>query len=114
MWIFVPIGGMTLAYLFHNLVQKHIFNHPEARRRVIILMPYQMTLTTYLMLAVAVLKNYRFETGPSSQISQKLFSPASIIPLLIAFPLTMLPIFRLYLLRKARGLNQIGITRNVK
>ena len=61
MWIAMPIGGMILAWLLHSIVKKYIFEHPEARRRVTILLPYQMLLSTYLMFIVAITKNLRWE-----------------------------------------------------
>ena len=61
MWVACPIGGMILAWLLHSLVEKHIFQHPEARRRLTILLPWQMFGSTYLMFTVALTKNLRFE-----------------------------------------------------
>ena len=71
---------------------------------------------------VAIAKNLRFEdmteasaTSPVTEyITEEILSPLNVGIMAIAYPLVMLPLFRFYLLRKARGLNRIGITKKVK
>lgn len=58
MWILCPLCGLGLAWVAHEFINKHIFNHREARKRVILFLPYQMTLSFYLMFGTAVSKIY--------------------------------------------------------
>ena len=81
-----------------------------------------MTFSTYIMFMVAVTKNLRFEdsteaslTSPiTDYITNEILSPLNVGIMAIVYPLVMLPLFRFYLLRKARGLNRISITKKVK
>ena len=40
MWMLCPLCGMALAWVAHEFINKHIFNHREARKRVILFLPY--------------------------------------------------------------------------
>ena len=109
MWCVVPIGGILLAHGFHTIIQKNIFDHPEARRRITILIPYQMLITTYFMVIVALMKNLRLDSNSQSayEFLGNIYSVPVVIIILIFYPPIMLPIFRFYLLRKARGLTRV-------
>ena len=105
LWIVAPIIGMITAYIFKNLVEKHILNHPECRKRILILTPYYMTLTFYLMLAVPLTKNY-IHIGSDSTTYTVLY-----IVVMVGFPLISLVIFRFLLLRKARTVENVKLKR---
>lgn len=103
MWVLMPILGMTLSWISHSLIQKKIFRHKEARRRMVLFMPYQMTASCYFMFAMAVSKIYvhQFEGGLwSYSFEQKVIYAF----LMVGFPFVMHTISRYYLLRKARGM----------
>jgi hypothetical protein len=54
----MPITGMLLSYGLYKLVRKHIFEHPQARRRVVILIPYYISFSFSLMAIVAFTKSF--------------------------------------------------------
>ena len=105
LWIVAPIIGMITAYIFKNLVERHILNHPECRLRILILTPYYMTLTFYLMLAVPLTKNY-IHIGSDSTTYTVFY-----IVIMVCFPIVSLVIFRFLLLRKARTVENIKLKR---
>ena len=40
MWMLCPLLGICMAWCAHELLKKHIFSHKEARKRVILFLPY--------------------------------------------------------------------------
>ena len=102
MWIFMPIVGMILTYFAHKWVNKAIFNHPEARKRIIVLIPYQICFSFTVMFFVALTKNYYFfaESREGAPLIGWYFGA------IFAFPLSFLIIARYYMLRRGRALNQ--------
>ena len=40
MWITCPLLALGIAYSMHSLIQSKIFDHPQATKRIITLMPY--------------------------------------------------------------------------
>ena len=105
LWIVAPIIGMITAYILKNLCEQHILNHPECRKRILILTPYYMTLTFYLMLAVPLTKNY-IHIGSDSTAYTVIY-----IIVMVGFPLISLVIFRFLLLRKARTVENVKLKR---
>jgi len=60
MWIFMPIVGMIMTYYAHGWVNSNIFNHREARKKIIVLIPYQICFSFSVMFFVVLTKNYYF------------------------------------------------------
>lgn len=91
-------------------MDKYIFNHPECRKRILIITPYYMTVTFYLMLGVPLTKNYIYslETDHYDLIT------ATYIILMTLFPFLFLIIFRLLLIRRARNVENIKLRRQIE
>ena len=110
LWVSCPIAGMLVSYLMHKLMKKHIFESKNARKRVLIMTPYQMTISFYLMFGFALTKSYlystRLEHSRAYTIVYSIF--------MFAFPFVMLPISRFFLLRKARNLEWVRVKRYQK
>jgi hypothetical protein len=102
MWIFMPIVGMILTYFAHRWVNSAIFNHSEARKRIIVLIPYQICFSFSVMFFVALTKNYYFYAA--SREGAPLIG--WYFGVIFAFPLSFLVIARYYMLRRGRSLNQ--------
>lgn len=73
------------------------------------------------MWTVALLKNYRFEDDVEYEdqgaiynfIYTKILTPVTVPIMIGLYPLIMIPAFRFYLLRKARGLGKITIKKKI-
>ena len=105
MWIIMPILGMMLTYFAHRWINSAIFNHPEARKRIIVLIPYQICFSFSIMFFVALTKNYYFfaTSRDGAPLIGWYFSAV------IFFPLLFLITARFYMLRRGRSLNQYSI-----
>lgn len=111
LWIIAPILGMLLALLIRHLMQKHIFEHSECRKRILVITPYYMTFAFFLMVGMPLTKNYLWdiykkgETGGDQDQDQskeiKGFTVAYAITIFV-FPFLAMVIFRFMLLRRAR------------
>ena len=101
MWIFMPIVGMVLTYFAHGWINRTVFNHPEARKRIIILIPYQICFSFSIMFFVALTKNYFYyaSSRDGAPLIGLYFSA------IILFPLVVLLVARFYMLRRGRSLN---------
>jgi phosphate/sulfate permease len=102
-WFITPYLGMAMTLGCYLLVKKHIFEHPNARKRVVKLIPWYITITTTLMFYIPMFKNYfQFEAW---RLKTDWSFPV-LSCLLIVFPLLVLPISRWILLRRARSLHK--------
>lgn len=110
LWVLAPIMGMLLAILLQNLMEKYILNHPECRKRILIITPYYMTLAFVLMLGVPLTKNYIYD------IEQNYFEEITIAyaVLMTLFPICTLVIFRFLLIRKARNVENVKLRRKIE
>lgn len=107
LWIIAPILGMGLAALIKYLMEKHILNHPDCRKRILVMTPYYMTLTFYLMLGVPLTKNFIYAVNIKG--SSVLTIWYTII--MLFFPLFFMVIFRFLLLRRARSVENVKLKR---
>ena len=104
-WIVMPIFGMVLTYFAHGWLNSVIFNHPEARKRIIVLIPYQICFSFSIMFFVALTKNYYFYA--SSRVGAPLIG--WYFSAIIFIPLLFLVSARVYMLRRGRSLNQYSV-----
>jgi phosphate/sulfate permease len=105
MWVITPFISTGFTWLMYILVKKHIFNHKDARKRVVALLPWYITFCLYFMFACALSKNYRY----NFDAGQKIYGASWTIPLIISlvlFPLICLPMTRCYLLTRARTMHK--------
>jgi len=102
-WIFMPIVGMIMTYFSHKWLNSSIFNHPKARKRIIVLIPYQICFSFSIMFFVALTKNYYFFAASRDGAPLIGWYFAAIL----FFPLLFLIIARYYMLRRGRSLNRI-------
>ena len=107
LWIFAPILGMGLATLIKNLLEKHILSHPDCRKRILVMTPYYMTLTFYLMLGVPLTKNFIYAVSVKKN---SMFTIWYAI-IMLFFPLFFMVIFRFLLLRRARSAENVKLKR---
>jgi Na+/serine symporter len=107
MWATMPILGLGLSFLLYNLVKKHIYNYTEATKRVVKLLPYQITFSFTLMWYVALVKNF-LKSKEFRKLHNNFHYFALFLSLLIAFPIVVLPLSRFYLLRRARNVEWIS------
>ena len=110
LWVSCPIAGMLVSYSMHKLMKKHIFDSKNARKRVLIMTPYQMTISFYLMFGFALTKSYLY----SNKLEQSRAYTIIYSIFMLAFPFLMLPISRFFLLRKARNLEWVRVKRYQK
>ena len=102
-WFITPYLGMGMTLGCYTLVKKHIFEHPNARKRVVKLIPWYITLTSMLMFYIPMFKNY---THFDKWRHRTEWSLTVFITLLVVFPFVVLPISRWILLRRARSLHK--------
>ena len=107
LWIIAPVMGMVMAYFAKHLMDKHILNHPECRKRILIMTPYYMTFTFYLMLVVPLTKNFIFETVEN----ESHFYEIAYACILVLFPFFFLILFRYLMLRRARNVESVKLKR---
>lgn len=103
---------MLLSFFVFYLIKKHIYQSKDACRIIVRLMPLQITATFTVMFYCAIAKNF---------IKTKSFRHASsinffeiVVIMFIIFPICVLPITRLYLLRRARNMEWISSGRQQK
>jgi phosphate/sulfate permease len=95
MWIFLPIVALIMAHAGHSLVKRYIFENSEARRRILVLIPYQMMLSFYCMFYMGLSKIYKnSQTNHGIQIA--------FWCVIVIFPFICLAFCRLFMMRKAR------------
>lgn len=58
MWACGPIIAMTLSFFVWKGIQKHIYAHEDAQKRIVKIMPLQITFTFTVMFGCIMLKNY--------------------------------------------------------
>ena len=102
MWIIMPIIGMALSYFTHGWVKRTFFDHSEARKRIIIFIPYQISFSFSIMFFVAVTKNYYFYAKSRDGAPYLILYFVSVL----IFPLVALISARYYMLRRGRSLNK--------
>ena len=110
LWIVAPILGMALASFAKTLIDKHIFNHSDCRKRILIIQPYYMTVTFYLMLGVPLTKNFVYSV---SEKSNSLYT-IGYATLMAFFPFVFIVIFRFLLIRRARSAENVKLLRQHK
>jgi phosphate/sulfate permease len=102
MWMITPALAIGLTLLSHHFVKTRIFEHQNARKRVVMLLPWYITIVLWIMYTIVLLKNY-FGMGNIEQTQADLMW---LIGLECAFPFFVLPLSRLALLLRARTLNK--------
>ena len=107
LWILAPVVGMGLASLAKYLMEKHIMDHADCRKRILIMTPYYMTLTFYLMLGVPLTKIYTRTVTDEDAIVYNV----SYFIVMMLFPFIFLVIFRYLLLRRARSVENVKLKR---
>lgn len=106
MWIAMPIVGLGLAYGLHTLVRKHIFEHPQARRRIMVLIPWYICFAATVMFFMSLTKNFMQwnNNHPESRFNWGWYFFS-----IIMFPIVSLICARLYMLRRGRALNKVSL-----
>lgn len=99
--------GMCLAYVAKVLIEQHILNHEHCRKRVLIMTPYYMTMTSYLMIGAPLTKNY-------SQSEKLEVYTALYITFMIIAPFIFLILFRYILIRRARNVEVVKLRRRIE
>ena len=107
LWIIAPVLGMALAALAKHLMEKHILNHPDCRKRILVMTPYYMTLTFYMMLGVPLTKNFIY----SVTYKGTGFATIWYTIIMLFFPFLFMVIFRYLLLRRARNVESVKLKR---
>jgi len=102
MWAITPFLAILLSLLCHSCVKKHIMEHPDARKRVVMLLPWYITLVLWIMFTIVMTKNWKDLDSAGESRTDKII----LIVLECAFPLIVLPLSRLSLLLRARTLNK--------
>jgi phosphate/sulfate permease len=99
LWIFFPMIGMLMSYLVNRALKKYVFSSSDARKKILIMTPYYITFSIYMMCAFTLSKNYFYTklNKNGEKLSTILYSV-----LMGIIPLITLPLSRYYLLRKAR------------
>ena len=102
----MPIVGITLAYFMHNAVKKHIFEHTQARRRIMILIPWYICFAFTVMFFMSFTQNFiqwnKNRPGRELSWGWYIFS-------VMLFPILSLVSARLFMLRRGRNLNKISL-----
>ena len=106
LWIIAPVLGMVLAYLFKYMMEKHILSHPDCRKRILVMTPYYMTFTFYMMLVVPLTKNFIYQVENNGSTVQ-----ISYMCIVVFFPFIFLIAFRYLLLRRARNVESVKLKR---
>lgn len=107
MWIAMPIAGLGLSYGMHFLVRKYIFEHSQARRRIMILIPYYICFASTVMFFFSTTKNYlRYN---KNQVKEDKISWGWYLLAMVLFPLMSLVLSRFYMLRRGRAMNKISL-----
>jgi len=113
MWVAMPVLGLLMSYFSHILVRKYIFEHSNARRRIIVLTPYYITFCAFIMFFMTLTKNYmEFNENHASKVNPAQQYHINICWYLIPsimFPFVTLICSRYYMLRRGRSLNKISI-----
>ena len=104
MWVAMPCSGLLLTYFSHKLVRKHIFENKNARRRIIVFIPYYITFCGYIMFIMSVTKNFNQYSKNQHQLNYW----AYFVPIIVC-PFILLIISRFFMLRRGRDLNKISI-----
>jgi len=112
MWVSLPILAMVLSFFVFYLIKKHIYKSKDACRIIVRLMPLQITATFTVMFYCAIEKNF-LKTKTFREHSDINFFCIVVI-MFIIFPICVLPMTRLYLLRRARNLEWISSGRQQK
>ena len=105
MWLSTPIIGMMLTYIAYHFLQKHVLQHADVKRRIVKLIPYQITFTFSVMFFAALTKNFVKAKDLRERDNMEYLYFGICIFL---FPILMLPTARYYLLRRARNLEWIS------
>jgi len=59
MWVITPFLAILLSLLSHSCVKKHIMEHPDARKRVVMLLPWYITMVLWIMFTIVMTKNWK-------------------------------------------------------
>lgn len=113
LWIVCPILGMLLAYFAKRMIEKHILNHEDCRKRVLIMTPYYMTGASYMMIAAPLTKNYIHNHDEASDMGIKVYTSFYIIYMSVS-PIIFLIIFRFMLIRRARNVEVVKLKRQLE
>ena len=98
---------MLLAHLAKSLMEKHILNHPDCRKRILVMTPYYMTLTFYMMLGVPLTKNFIYITNTTDSSYWVIIYTS----IMLFFPFFFMVVFRYLLLRRARNVENVKLKR---
>jgi phosphate/sulfate permease len=106
MWIIMPVVGLALAYGMHNLVRKHIFEHEQARRRIMILIPWYICFAATVMFFMSMTKNFIEwnRKRPADQLNWGWYTFS-----ILLFPVVSLVCARWWMLRRGRALNKVSL-----
>ena len=103
LWILTPFLSTGLTWICYKLVQKHIFNHPNARKRVVIATPWYITFCLTFMFTIGVTKNYTANLNSDKRGSDWTIT---LVVSMIVFPMIVMPLSRYYLLRRADSMHK--------
>ena len=98
---------MGLAALAKHMMEKHIMNHQDCRKRILVMTPYYMTLTFYMMLGVPLTKNFIYATTKKDGSFFTIWYTC----IMLFFPFFFMVIFRYLLLRRARNVENVKLKR---
>lgn len=105
MWIAMPLLGLLLTYAAHFGVRRWIFEHENARRRIITGIPYYITFCGTVMFFCSLTQNfYQYDSRHDAGLNWWwYFGP------MLSFPILVLVLSRFYMLRRGRELNKISL-----
>ena len=103
MWLLMPILALGLAWVLHTLIQKKIFKDNRGRHRMIILTPYFISMSFWMMLFFCTTQNFSPKDSATEFNSYMVY-----FTVLILAPLILLPAARLYMLRRARNMHHLN------
>ena len=98
---------MGLAAGAKHLMEKHILNPPDCRKRILVMTPYYMTPTFYMMLGVPLTKNFIYAVT----VKKNSFYSIWYAVIMLFFPFLFMIIFRFLLLRRARNVENVKLKR---
>jgi phosphate/sulfate permease len=104
LWLVTPFIATGLTWACYRMIQKHIFKHPNARKRVVILIPWYITFCLYFMFTISLTKNYHGNLGNTDEKGSNWTT--ELIIALIVFPMLVMPLSRYYLLMRARSMHK--------
>ena len=95
-----------MAYVMHTVVKKQIFEHPQARRRIMVMIPWYICFCATVMFFMSMTKNFiQFnENHTDRQLNWGWY-----VFSILLFPILSLISARLYMLRRGRALNKVSL-----